>query len=162
MSKAKKSQESNDFWADCLTENIAYLKNNSNSQKNSKLLINTNNTFNNNSIHNKNKRKKNQKIYRYNTKPTFNPSEIIKQDLIIEKNNNTENNKKIIKSINHMLSLYNKGMAMKETHHKNMIQKCEKNLRLEKEKCSFKMVIILYVNYSYNCIWKLWFRNCTT
>ena len=146
MSKTKKSQDSNDFWTDCLTENIAYLKNSSNSKKNPKLLINSNNTFNDNNIHNKNQRKKNQKLYRYNTKPTFIPSEIIKQDLLIEENNKPENNKKIIKSIKHMVSLYNKGMAMKETHRKNMIQKREKNSGLEKEKYSFKPM--LYRNKS--------------
>ena len=137
MSKSIKNQDNNDFWSDCLKENITYVKNSSNSNKNSNLSININSTFNNN-IHNKNKRKKNHKLYRYNTKPTFNPSEIIKQDLILEESNKPEKNKKIIESIEHMISLYNKGMEMKETQRKNIIQNSEKNLKQEKETCSFR------------------------
>ena len=133
MHESKKRQENNDFWNDCIKDSITYnLKNNQN------LSINTNTTYNNKDNNNKNKRKKNKRLYRYNTKTAFNPSEIIKQDLIIEENNRPENNKKIIKSIEYMISLYNKGMALKETQRKNIIQSNEKTLKLEKENCSFK------------------------
>ena len=134
MSKFKKKQENNDFWNDCLKESIIYnnpAKDHKKNQKLKNISINTNNNY-------ANKRKKNKRLYRYNTKPTFLPSEIIKQDLILEENNKPENNKRIIHSIEHMISLYNKGMALKETQKKNAAQNIEKTLNLEKETCSFK------------------------
>ena len=134
MSKSKKKQENNDFWNDCLKETIIYNNPKKDYNKNQKLKnisISTNNSF-------MNKRKKNKRLYRYNTKPTFLQSEILKQDLILEENNKPENNKKIIQSIEHMISLYKKGMALKETQKKNIAQNSEKTLKLEKETCSFK------------------------
>ena len=114
MSKSIKIQDSNDFWNDCLKENITYNNPINNNKKNIKLnniKIHTNNSFSN-------KGKRNKKLYRYNTKPTFYRSEIINQDLIIEENNRPENNKRILKSIEHMISLYNKAMASKENQKK--------------------------------------------
>ena len=134
MSKSKRKQENNDFWNDCLNENNTYInpiKGPNKNQKIKNISINTSNNY-------MNKRKKNKRLYRYNTKPTFLPSEIIKQDLILEENNKPENNKKIIQSIEHMISLYKKGMALKETQRKNIAQNSEKTLKLEKETCSFK------------------------
>lgn len=136
MSKSKKNQEKDDFWSDCLKENITYnnpsINDNKRPQKFNNIKINTNNNY-------LNKGKRNKKLYRYNTKPTtFNQSAIIKQDLIMEENNKPENNKKIINSIKHMISLYDKAMASKESHKKKLAQNTEKTLKLEKETCSFK------------------------
>lgn len=134
MSKSKKKPESNDFWNDCLKETVIYSNppnNNQKSQKFKNIKINTNNNYTG-------KMKRNRKLYRYNTKPTFQNSEIIKEALIIEENNKPENNKRIIESIEHMISLYNRGMASKETQRKNIAENSQKNLKIEKEKCSFK------------------------
>ena len=135
MSKSKSNQEYNDFWNDCLNDNDNYyynpILNNKKNHKIKNIKINTNSKYTN-------KRKRNKKLYRYNTKPTFHKSEIIKEDLIFEENNKPENNKKIIQSIEHMISLYKKGMALKETQKKNIAQNTEKNLKIEKETCSFK------------------------
>ena len=135
MSNTKKKQDNNDFWNDCLKENITYNKSLYNNEKSPKI----NNIKINNNINNyPSKIKRNKKIYRYNTKPSFQNSEIIKEALIIEENNKPENNKKIIQSIEHMISLYNKGMSSKETRKKIIAQNSEKNLKIEKEACSFK------------------------
>ena len=134
MSKSIKIQDSNDFWNDCLKENITYNNPINNNKKNIKLnniKIHTNNSFSN-------KGKRNKKLYRYNTKPTFYRSEIINQDLIIEENNRPENNKRILKSIEHMISLYNKAMASKENQKKNIAQNNQRKLKIEKDSCIFK------------------------
>jgi hypothetical protein len=126
-SKQKKQQDNNDFWNDCLNEKIIDLKN----TKLRNIEINTNNNYSN-------KIKRNKKMYRNNTKPTIQNSDIIKEALIFEENNKPENNKKIIQSIEHMISLYNRGMASKATQKKIIAQNTEKNLKIEKEACSFK------------------------
>ena len=132
MSKSKqkqkqKQQDNNDFWNDCLNENIIDLKY-SNLRN---IELNSNNNY-------ANKIKRNKKMYRNNTKPTIQNSDIIKEALIFEENNKPENNKKIIQSIEHMISLYNRGMASKATQKKIIAQNTEKNLKIERETCSFK------------------------
>ena len=135
MSQLTNNQD--DFWNDCLDENDNdndndfILNNNKKPYKAKNINISTSNKYTN-------KRKRNKKLYRYNTKPSFHKSEIIKEDLLFEENNKPENNKKIIQSIEHMISLYNKGMASKENQKKNIAQNTEKNLKIEKETCSFK------------------------
>ena len=66
-------------------------------------------------------------------------SEIIKEAFIFEENNKPENKKRIVEPIEHMISLYNKGMASKEIQRKNIAENSRKNLKLEKEECSFKL-----------------------
>lgn len=128
MSKSKsKQQDNNDFWNDCLNEKIIDLK----IPKLKNIEINTNNNYTN-------KIKRNKKMYRNNTKPTIQNSDIIKEALIFEENNKPENNKKIIQSIEHMISLYNRGMASKAAQKKIIAQNTEKNLKIERETCSFK------------------------
>ena len=134
MSKSKKKQENNDFWNDCLKETIQYsipktTKQKTHKKKNIKININNNYIG---------KIKRNRRMQRYTTKPTFQNSEIIKEALIFEENNKPENKKKIVESIKHMISLYNKGMASKEIQRKNIAENSRKNLKLEKEECSFK------------------------
>ena len=152
MSKSIRIQESNDFWNDCLTENITYINSSNNNKKKNLKLNNSNSNF-------LNKSKRNKKIYRYNTKPTFYKSEIINQDLIIEENNKPENNKRILQSIEHMISLYNKAMASKEMQKKNIAQKNEKTLKIEKNSCTFKPK--LYKNKSLQKKLKKDFGNST-
>ena len=134
MSKSKKKQENNDFWNDCLKETIQYsipktTKQKTHKKKNIKININNNYIG---------KIKRNKRMQRYTTKPTFQNSEIIKEALIFEENNKPENKKRIVESIEHMISLYNKGMASKEIQRKNIAENSRKNLKLEKEECSFK------------------------
>ena len=133
MSKIKKTQEISDFWNDCLIDNLSYGKP-SNSNKKMQNLKN----INNKNCNHLNKGKRNKKIYQYNAKLISFQSEIIKQDLLIEENNKSQHNKKILKSIEHMISLYDKAMLLKETHKKNIAQSNENTIKLEKEKCSFK------------------------
>lgn len=124
MSKAKKKLEVNDFWNDCLKENIT-IKNPQNLKLNP--LINY-----------QYKTRQNKKLYKYDTNPTFIGSKIIQSALISEENIKAENNKAINNSIEYMVSLYNRAMASKEKKKKNIIQSKEKHLTLEKEICSFK------------------------
>ena len=136
MSKSKKKSEpNNDFWNDGLKENITYNKIPIN-QKISKIKNIKISSINDNST--KGKRKRNKKLYKFNTKPTFPQSKIIKHDLQIEENNKPENNKKIVQSIEHMISLYKKAILLQETKKTKIAQKKEKIMKLEKEECSFK------------------------
>jgi hypothetical protein len=137
MSNSKKDYEPNDFWNDCLNENIIYNDPTNNGQikkiKNVKI-----SSISNYSTKGKRKRNKNKKLYKYNTKLTFPQSEIIKHDLLIEESNKPENNKKIIKSIEHMISLYKRAISSQETKKAKIVQNNEKTIKLEKERCSFK------------------------
>ena len=156
MSNTNNDEENNDFWNDCLKEEIIINDQINNNNKNHKI---KNIKININNFH-INKRKKNKRLYKYNTKPTFHKSsEIIKQDLKFEEENKPENNKKILKSIEHMKSLYKRGMLLKETQRKNIAQNTEKNLKLEKENCSFKPK--LYKNKSLQNKIKKDFGNST-
>ena len=56
----------------------------------------------------------------------------------IEENKKPENNKKIVQSIEHMISLYKKAILLQETKKTKIAQKKEKIMKLEKEECSFK------------------------
>ena len=124
MSKVKKKLDVNDFWNDCLKEN--------NPKKNpSNLKLNSSNTY-----HNKTRR--NRRLYRHDTNPTFLGSKIIQKALISEENTRAENNKAINDSIEYMVSLYNRAKASQEKKKKKIIQSKEKHLTLEKETCSFK------------------------
>jgi hypothetical protein len=136
MSKSKKKQENNDFWNDCLKESISYNVPKGSRQKTNKIKnIKINTNYNYNYF---NKRKKNKRMQRYGTKPTFQNSEIIKEALIFEENSKQENKKRINESIEHMKSLYKKGMASKENLRKNIAENSQKNMKIEIENCSFK------------------------
>ena len=126
MSKIQKKLDVNDFWNDCIKENPSTKK-----PKNRILtpLLNYQNQY---------RTKRNKKLYRHDTNPTFYGSKIIQNALISEENSKAENNKLINESIDYMVSLYKKAMESKEKRKKKIIQSNEKKLTLEKEKCSFK------------------------
>ena len=125
MSKPKKKLETNnDFWNDCLKEN----------KKPKKFL----NTKINPSPNYLNKAKRNKKLYRHDTNPTFFKSKIIQNALISEENTLAENNKAVNESIDYMVSLYKRALESQEKKKKNIIETREKHLKVEKEECSFK------------------------
>ena len=124
MSKQKKKLDVNDFWNDCLNDDSPK-KNSDNLELNS--------LFNN---HHKSKR--NKRLYRYDTNPSFSSNKIIQNALISEENTKAENDKLLHESIEYMISLYDKAMASNEKKKKNIILTNEKKLTLEKKLCSFK------------------------
>ena len=125
MSKPKKKLETNnDFWNDCLKEN----------KKPKKFL----NTKINPSPNYLNRAKRNKKLYRHDTNPTFFKSKIIQNALISEENTLAENNKAVNESIDYMVSLYKRALESQEKKKKNIIETREKHLKVEKEECSFK------------------------
>ena len=126
MSKLPKKLDVNDFWNDCLKESLS-------SKKSQKLSLNP--LFNYQSHY---KTKRNKKLYRFDTNPTFVRSKIIQNALKSEENTKAENNKIINESIDYMVSLYNKAMASKEKKRKKITQNREKTITLVKEACSFK------------------------
>ena len=126
MSKQKKKLDVNDFWNDCLN-------NDSHSPKKNSHNIELNTLLNN---HHKSKR--NKRLYRYDTNPSFSGNKIIQNALISEENTKTENDKLLHESIEYMISLYDKAMASNEKKKKNIILTNEKKLTLEKKQCSFK------------------------
>ena len=141
LNRKSRMKENNDFWNDCLKESNSYKSNMSNSSINGKkryIQYKNMKINNNNSIYRKKKNKKFDKLS--NTYTSIDNRKIIKEALILEERNRQENNKKILESIEHMVSLYDKGMALKETQKRNIIQNDEKNLKKEKEKCSFKPI----------------------
>ena len=117
MSKVKKKLDVNDFWNDCLKE--------TNPKKNpSNLKLNSSNTY-----HNKTRR--NRRLYRHDTNPTFLGSKIIQKALISEENTRAENNKAINDSIEYMVSLYNRAKASQE-------KKKEKNNSKQRKAFDFR------------------------
>ena len=131
MSKSKlKKLDSNDFWNDCLKENISTI--NHNNSKFSKTI-----SLNNLPVYIYNK-KRNKRLYRYETKPSFQKSSIIQNALNSEENEKSGNHKKVKESINYMVSLYNRGMASKEKKKKTMEQSRQKHINVVKKECSFK------------------------
>ena len=79
MSKQPKKLDVNDFWNDCLIDE--------NPSKNSDN-IQLNSLFKNNP-----RSKRNKKLYRYDTNPSFSSSKIIQNALISEENTKAENDK---------------------------------------------------------------------
>jgi hypothetical protein len=124
MSKQPKKLDVNDFWNDCLIDE--------NPSKNSDN-IQLNSLFKNNP-----RSKRNKKLYRYDTNPSFSSSKIIQNALISEENTKAENDKLLHESIEYMVSLYNKAMLSNEKKKKNIILTKEKKLNMEKKICSFK------------------------
>jgi len=124
MSKQPKKLDVNDFWNDCLIDE--------NPSKNSDN-IQLNSLFKNNP-----RSKRNKKLYRYDTNPSFSSSKIIQNALISEENTKAENDKLLHESIEYMVSLYNKAMLSNEKKKKNIILTNEKKLNMEKKICSFK------------------------
>ena len=124
MSKQPKKLDVNDFWNDCLTVEIPS-KNSENIQLNSIFKHNP-------------RSKRNKKLYRYDTNPSFSNSKIIQNALISEENTKAENDKLLHESIEYMVSLYNKAMLSNEKKKKNIILTKEKKLNMEKKICSFK------------------------
>ena len=132
MSKQSKPKkiDSNDFWNDCLKESLSTTNNNN--TKFSKTI-----SLNNLPVYIYNK-KRNKKLYRYDTKPTFQKSSIIQQALNSEENVKSGTNKKLKESIDYMISLYDRGMASKEKKKKTMDKSRQKHLNVVKKECSFK------------------------
>ena len=124
MSKQQKKLDVNDFWNDCLND-----ERETKSPDNLELDI----LFNN---HHKSKR--NKRLYRYDTNPSFSGNKIIQSALISEENTKAENDKLLHESIEYMVSLYNKAMVSNEKKKKNIMLTNEKKLTLEKKTCSFK------------------------
>jgi hypothetical protein len=124
MSKQPKKLDVNDFWNDCLIDENPSKKSNN---------IQLNSLFKNNP-----RSKRNKKLYRYDTNPSFSSSKIIQNALISEENTKAENDKLLHESIEYMISLYDKAMASNEKKKKNIILTNEKKLTLEKKQCSFK------------------------
>ena len=118
MSKQKKKLDVNDFWNDCLN-------NDSHSPKKNSHNIELNTLLNN---HHKSKR--NKRLYRYDTNPSFSGNKIIQNALISEENTKAENDKLLHESIEYMISLYDKAMASNEKKKKNIILTNEKKLTL--------------------------------
>ena len=125
MSKPKKKLETiNDFWNDCLKEN-------NKTKKYPNFLLTPSSTY-------LKKGKRNKKLYRHDTNPTFFKSKIIQNALISEENTLAENNKAVNESIDYMVSLYKRALESQEKKKKNIIETREKHLKVEKEECSFK------------------------
>ena len=110
MSKIQKKLDVNDFWNDCIKENPSTKK-----PKNRILnpLLNYQNQY---------RTKRNKKLYRHDTNPTFYGSKIIQNALISEENSKAENNKLINESIDYMVSLYKKAMESKEKRKKKIFR----------------------------------------
>ena len=104
MIKTPKKLDVNDFWNDCIKESNA-----SKNHPNIKL---------NPLINYQYKTRRNKKLYKYDTNPTFIGSKIIQKALVSEENTKAENNKAINDSIEYMVSLYNRAMASKEKRKK--------------------------------------------
>ena len=125
MSKPKKKLETiNDFWNDCLKEN-------NKTKKYPNFILTPSSTY-------LKKGKRNKKLYRHDTNPTFFKSKIIQNALISEENTLAENNKAVNESIDYMVSLYKRALESQEKKKKNIIETREKHLKVEKEECSFK------------------------
>ena len=125
MSKPKKKLETiNDFWNDCLKEN-------NKTKKYPNFILTPSSTY-------LKKGKRNKKLYRHDTNPTFFKSKIIQNALISEENTLAENNKAVNESIDYMVSLYKRALESQEKKKKNIIETKEKHLKVEKEECSFK------------------------
>lgn len=130
MSKFPKKLDSNDFWNDCLKESQTIIKHYnpkySNNIELSPLSFYTSN------------KKRNKKIYKYDTKSSFHKSKIIQKAIISEENAKSGNDKKFQESIDYMVSLYNRGMLSKEKKKKSMAQSRQKHISIEKKECSFR------------------------
>ena len=129
MSKFPKKLDSNDFWNDCLKESQTIIK-----QYNPK--------YSNNielsplSFYTSNK-KRNKKIYKYDTKSSFHKSKIIQKAIISEENAKSGNDKKFQESIDYMVSLYNRGMLSKEKKKKKYGTKPTKAYKYRKKRMQF-------------------------
>jgi len=124
MSKKQKKLDVNDFWNDCLND-----ERKTKSPDNVELDSLFKNHY---------KSKRNKRIYRYDTNPSFSGNKIIQNALISEENTKAENDKLLHESIEYMVSLYNKAMVSNEKRKKNIMLTKEKKLTLEKKSCSFK------------------------
>jgi len=136
MIYTKANKEKNDFWNDCLKDNQIININTKHSKSKEKVRNYPYMNFIKNSkcI---NKRKKN-KLYKYNSKPTFLTSKIISRAISFEESKIPENNKRLNKSIDYMVSLYKRGMESKNKRKKDIFQNREKIINFEKKMCSFK------------------------
>jgi len=118
MSISLKKLDSNDFWNDCLKENklSSISKNHNKSTKNLAL---------NPLIYYCNRARRNKRIYKYETNPSFQKSQIIQRILKSEENFKAINEKKHEKSIQYLNSLYTRGMLSKEKKKKTISQNNE-------------------------------------
>ena len=126
MSKHPKRLDVTDFWNDCLKVKEP-------SSSNFSINNHINDSYNYNP-----KAKRNKRLYKYDTNPSFQNNKIIQKALISEENTKAENTKLINESIDYMISLYNKAKISQERKKKNIKLNKEKELTLEKEICSFK------------------------
>ncbi len=126
MSKHPKRLDVTDFWNDCLKVKEP-------SSSNFSINNHINDSYNYNP-----KAKRNKRLYKYDTNPSFQNNKIIQKAIISEENTKAENTKLINESIDYMISLYNKAKISQERKKKNIKLNKEKELTLEKEICSFK------------------------
>ena len=128
MSNFAKKLDSSDFWYDCLNDPPISHHNNKSSKTifSNPLLIYTKNA------------KRNKKIYKYNTKPSYQSSKLI--DSILKSEENPKKiNKKIQESLDYINSLYIRGMASKEKKNKLIIEKEESNITYYKKESNSYM-----------------------
>ena len=125
MSISLKKLDSNDFWNDCLKENklSSISKNHNKSTKNLAL---------NPLIYYCNRARRNKRIYKYETNPSFQKSQIIQRILKSEENFKAINEKKHEKSIQYLNSLYTRGILSKEKKKKTISQNNEEHISVEK------------------------------